>query len=255
VLALVGGVDGAEPAVSAGAVSAAVRSSFQAVPYMKGSAIAGCKLVDYGRPVAATLVPCQTAPMSEPSPINGRSLPVVALVAVAWALVAFWRASNLTGDLMVDLFIVPGGGLAVALLVLLSTAAGLRGLLRGPAPRPGWRTSLGSPLMGAFVLLAMFALLVFDLPFRARFVVSRPALARFAQQMSPGQDLRGERRVGLFGVEEVSRSGAATEFTLGLCGFSTCGLVYSPNELPPRYGRRQVKALGGPWWSVSYGSD
>jgi hypothetical protein len=102
------------------------------------------------------------------------------------------------------------------------------------------------------VLVACTMLVWSGVGFRARFLVSRGALARYVQSplvVAPSFPPTTGPQIGLFRVREseVLPDGVVRMITTD-CMFDHCGLVYSPQKEPPVIGEDIYTALGSGWW-------
>jgi hypothetical protein len=144
----------------------------------------------------------------------------------------FWRAVTVYG----------GAAILVSWLVLLSTSAAVRSV----------RLSLRHAPAGAVILAAI--MLVFGQPpnplFRARFELSRSRFAAAAEHCRKHSscDLS---RVGLFPVRRSYVVRDQVRFMTTPCGLvDSCGVVYSPVAIPPRFSEDHYTSLGGGWYHI-----
>jgi hypothetical protein len=111
-----------------------------------------------------------------------------------------------------------------------------------PAPSPLVPTLLA---LGAVLAFTSWLLI-------ARVFVSAQALVRSGPVLSATPELtlfsQGQW-VGLFHVRQFSQFGHELRFITNECGLvDTCGVVYSPDGIPPRRGEDSFVHLYGPWW-------
>jgi hypothetical protein len=106
--------------------------------------------------------------------------------------------------------------------------------------------------MLAPALLALPIVLVFlDVPFQARWLMSRSAFDRFVR--AEGSVARpmdsAPIRVGAFSVREVEVRPDGVIRIVTKWDWGRCGLVFSPNGQPPGGSDDHYKHLDGAWWS------
>ncbi|MEU8266110.1 hypothetical protein AB0B89_03000 [Sphaerisporangium sp. NPDC049002] len=192
-----------------------------------------------------------------------RRRPVLVRVLTGPPGASLLGATALTGLLTLYAFSVPGGYFLATLAAMAGTCvlgivwiprfvvAALRRDGR-PGLRRHWARWIAVPVIGAVVV----GLVMLDLPFRARFVVSQPHLTRLAQAVNSGTEpeRQGGRRVGLFPVDNVQRFGGGILFDIEGAGFlDSHGIAWSPRGEPgpgeDGYDRIQCEHLTGPWYT------
>ncbi|PIB74458.1 hypothetical protein CQY22_013410 [Mycolicibacterium brumae] len=102
-----------------------------------------------------------------------------------------------------------------------------------------------------------FTLVVFDVPFQARWAHAKPALEGAATDALAGRlPLHEDLRAGTFDVSPEVRGGTVRFLVRNAGGFmDTRYFVYAPDgSTPQAYGehpdRDSVQHIGGPWWNV-----
>lgn len=170
--------------------------------------------------------------------------------ALLWLLLALPACSNVVVPFLPMLFLAVGGGVLLlfwvvrAIVYLVERRLGPRGAML-PARRPlGWAIC---PLA-----LAIWAGAVsFDLPFRYRLRSSEAELLAYVRSIGQGPQrgvLPGPGRVGWFRIAEVDRvEGCVRLVTTGYLN-EDAGLVYAPDQRPPRVGGDRYQRIAGPWW-------
>jgi len=165
---------------------------------------------------------------------------------LSWCLYVVGRGSDAGLSLFVVLASVWGGG---ALVLLWSIRLVLYVVATRKVPESRrWRQWAIEPL----ALMVCFTLAWSGLAFRARFLLSRPALDRYARAptvVAPHYPPTQGPRVGLFWIREAEvLPGGVVRMITTDCMFDDCGLAYSPGGEPPVIGEDRYTALGGGWW-------
>jgi hypothetical protein len=165
---------------------------------------------------------------------------------VAWMLYVLARGSD-AGLPVLLLLVLVWGGLVVVVLWVVRVVVHLRATRTTPEARRLRRLSAELALM-----FLCFGAVWTGTAFRARFVVSKPALARFvthqAQAIGRGHFTPGIR-VGLFRIREAEAlPGGVVRLITTDCMFDDCGLAYSPAGEPPVVGEDTYSPLGKQWW-------
>ncbi|WP_327044949.1 hypothetical protein OG320_24850 [Microbispora sp. NBC_01189] len=113
-------------------------------------------------------------------------------------------------------------------------------------------------LVPPLAALVTFALAALDVPMKAAFLVSEPALTRYVESVP------GERRwestheqVGLFTVDQVLRRDSVTELVMADSGgfLEDCGFAYSPREGAGLLDFSSVDRLTDTWYVVCIDYD
>lgn len=101
----------------------------------------------------------------------------------------------------------------------------------------------------AIVLAAAIAVSL-DVPMRARFELSRPAMDRAARDVLAGRrDPQAIDRIGLWEVERAERGRGTFRFLVKESGlFDPVGFAYSPHGRPPNFGEDAYRHVSGPWY-------
>ncbi|WP_204283407.1 hypothetical protein [Microbispora amethystogenes] len=123
----------------------------------------------------------------------------------------------------------------------------------------GYRRSLWvlAPPLAALVTFALAAL---DVPMKAAFLVSEPALTRYVESV-PGEKRWGESNtrdhVGLFTVGQVLRRDGVTELVMADSGgfLEDCGFAYSPHGGAGLLDFSSVDRLTDRWYAVCIDYD
>jgi hypothetical protein len=179
-------------------------------------------------------------------------------VTIAVALGFLWTSTTHSTDDFGFLFYIIWPCLFLAVtwpgraLVRFIVAAFFR---RGGWAYPGWRNWLVAPVA---ILLVTF-LTRHDLPMRAAFFVSRPAMTRLAQRtlkLPPKAKLPTEVRVGRYRATNIRRLHGGVRFTVANNGFIDAnyfGFAYFPKSKPVSEGNdwqgTHYKYLSGNWYS------
>ncbi|WP_405084486.1 hypothetical protein [Microbispora sp. NBC_01389] len=145
----------------------------------------------------------------------------------------------------------PGGNFPLVLAAvpawLVSGLVWLAALLFRGYRRSPW--VLAPPLAA----LVTFALAALDVPMKAAFLVSEPALTKYVESV------RGERlwentgdHVGLFTVGRIFRQDGVTELVMADSGgfLEDCGFAYSPREGAGLLAFSSVDRLTDRWYAV-----
>jgi hypothetical protein len=165
----------------------------------------------------------------------------LACCCAAWGLASLGVASNVGIGLGALLFIAYG---AVILLVIWLTMMVAGKVAKKRAPRP-WFEPVG--------VLVVLAMIYADVPFRARFFISKPFLDRYVREAAaPGWTHGTHERVGLFTAREteVLETGLVRIVTTS-CMFDHCGLVFSSKGAPPVIGEDRYRRITSNWWRWS----
>lgn len=170
---------------------------------------------------------------------------VLGRVAVAGNVLCFGSDAGLT---VPALLVLVWGGVATVALWALWLVLHWWATRRTRTDRLKLRYAFVHPL----AVLLIGGLTFSGVTFRVRFLLSRPALAHFVRTARP--DILQSRfvpgtRIGLFHVREAEvLQGGIVRLITTECMFDNCGLVYSPNVVPPRVGEDNYSSLGGDWW-------
>ncbi len=164
-------------------------------------------------------------------------------VWMAYALL-FGSDAGLTVPVLLVLWY---GGLALGLLWAVRFI--MRLLLRKRVPSP---TRMRRLALEGVLVAACFAAVQFGVAFRLRFLLSRPALTRYAtaarSSSEHGHGGTGTR-VGLFWIRESETlPGGVVRLITTDCMFDDCGVAYSPSGKPPIVGEAIYTPIGGSWW-------
>ncbi len=165
------------------------------------------------------------------------------LLTLAWATATLWSFSDGALSVYVDMVVLylGAGLLGIAAIVTLVagsvTKSGERARGRGR-----W-----VPLTVTGVVMAVVpSLCRYNVPFKARFASSEPALLAAVKEGAPAS---APRWIGLFRVQHVDAAGGATRLTTGACGLAArCGVAYVRGGRPTVTEGATYKPLHGPWW-------
>ena len=95
-------------------------------------------------------------------------------------------------------------------------------------------------------------LVVYDVPFRATFHLSRPFMNSFVSRATspPTAPARTstDRWVGLYHVDEIEYFPGGLRFRVFQSGFYSYGFAYSPTAPPPALGRHTYRPIDGKWY-------
>ncbi|GLW21208.1 hypothetical protein [Microbispora triticiradicis] len=173
-----------------------------------------------------------------------------------------WRLAALTVPVIITAIVTlmaatpPGGNFPLVLAAI--PAWLLSGLVwLGALLFRGYRRSLWvlAPPLAALVAIALVAL---DVPMKAAFLVSEPALTRYVESV-PGEKRWESTRdhVGLFTVSRVLRQDGVTELVMaGSGGFlEECGFAYVPQGGARPPGFSSVDRLTDRWYAVCIDYD
>jgi hypothetical protein len=103
----------------------------------------------------------------------------------------------------------------------------------------------------AVVVTLTAAGVILDVPLRARFAASRPALEALAAELSApdASSTRPDRAVGLFDAERIERIDGGFRFLVRDSGFlDPVGFAYSMDGQPPVIGEDSYAPFEGLWW-------
>ena len=167
-------------------------------------------------------------------------------VEIAWVLYVLGRGSD-AGLPVLLLLVLLWGGLGLVVLWAARVVVHLRATRAAPEARRLPRLSAEFA-----VLLLCFAAVWTGAAFRVRFLVSKPALARFViqhvQATGMGHFTPGTR-VGLFHIREAEAlPGGVVRLITTDCMFDDCGMAYSPLREPPVIGEDTYRPLAEHWW-------
>lgn len=163
--------------------------------------------------------------------------------AAAWLLWAVPAFSDVFLHPHAFLALFATGSLLAATWFLRLRAEGF-----GLARRPTLATLGFAP----WALLLGLALLATDLDFRARLILSEPALRAYATDFTPG--MRGSYhqalgRVGLFPIRKAFERDGCVLLATGSFDRVDYGLAYIPQGSPPRWAAHwNWRHVQGPWW-------
>jgi hypothetical protein len=167
------------------------------------------------------------------------------VITSVWAVVTLVKSSNGGGSILFYAFFVFYGGLFWLVSWIYLLALGVVRL----------RSTVWLKRFSFFVAAQ---LLVFgfgqwaaqsEVPFRARFFLSRAALERYCTALTSGHMDRSRRYVGLFEVMETEQRTNCVRLITGQVGMGDhIGVVYCPEGKPPRVGEDGYRRLTGPWW-------
>jgi hypothetical protein len=166
-------------------------------------------------------------------------------VELVWAAWVLYRASE--GGLSLPAFLgyFYGAGLFTCLLIV-SAVAALRARTRRPVGDQA--AGVARPLVVQAVILALVVGVVMsNVGFRLRLMLSKSALSADAARVSAGGEPASGSWIGLFYVRETDRAAAAVRFITAACGLDDCGVAFS-REMPPRVGEDSYVDLGDGWW-------
>jgi hypothetical protein len=165
------------------------------------------------------------------------------------ALLIVWEAASVPGTHF--------GGMLIGILAWLAVGAVwfLRGVLRvgaglrygiKPQSLTGKRRWLVLPIL-AFVCVASVGR---RLPLHARFILSRGAMERMAQQVQADPNAGASTtRIGLYRVSRVEPIPGGMRFVIDGTGFlDRWGFAYSPNGAPASGGLDEYEHFRGPWY-------
>ncbi|MEU6425505.1 hypothetical protein ABZ860_06365 [Microbispora sp. NPDC046973] len=116
------------------------------------------------------------------------------------------------------------------------------------------RWALVPPLAGALTL----ALVCFDIPVKAAFLVSEPALTRYARSLPEDESWASVRdRVGLFSIESVQRWNGVTQLRVAGSGgmLEECGFAYLPGGDARALDVSGTRRLWDGWYAVCLDFD
>lgn len=166
----------------------------------------------------------------------------LACCCAAWGLASLAVASNVGIEFGAFLFIAYG---AVILLVIWLTMMVAGKVARKRAPRPWFE-----PVAIIMVLAMIYA----DVPFRARFLMSKPSLDRYVREAAGTGRTHGTRaeQVGLFTARETEVLGnGLVRIITTSCMFDHCGLAFSSKGPPPVIGEDRYRRITSNWWRWS----
>jgi hypothetical protein len=119
------------------------------------------------------------------------------------------------------------------------------------ATRPRWtflRWAVTPSLLIGTVLLV-----VYDVPFRVTFRLSRPFMNSFVSRATPptAAPVRTatDRWIGLYRTDAIEYFPGYLRFRVSQSGFYTYGFAYSPNGPPPALGRDTYRPIDGKWYA------
>lgn len=163
---------------------------------------------------------------------------------IAWAVsVPGWYGlSSLTAMTM-------GAGCATAGWLRLTLAMGSR------SSRADLRTHWRAWAVASLITVVGIAMVYLDVPLRARFAVSRPALDRFARSLTDASPMPKPGRVGLYRLDPVETFPGGVRMLVHGAGFiDSAGFAFSPDHEPPVIGEDEYFHLTGPWyvWHESF---
>jgi hypothetical protein len=168
------------------------------------------------------------------------------VLEAVWGVWVVFRASEGGMSIVAFMCYFYGGllfGLGFALWAILALLSAVT--RRGPLLKVMLSRAL---LTQAVVLSVVFFAVSFDIGFRARLAMSKPALRTVALRTGEGTRSDAAQWVGLFRVREIDAVGGAVRFITAACGLDDCGVAYKQDGPPPRVGEDSYRDMGAGWW-------
>jgi hypothetical protein len=162
---------------------------------------------------------------------------MMASATAALVLVLLWNESRPGGQF-------PTGCFAVIVLAATGFSWVIRVASQINTPERFSRSWLTAPL----IVITALLLIHFDLPVRARFALSRPAMER-----QLGLPSSNPMILGLYDVRQIEMSGQVTLFYTGTSFLYDVGLMHVPADGVHSETAIQRVDLGGGWWTFERG--